>query len=256
MAVAITLFDMFPAFSLNNCPNRFIVNAIFFAKFAIRFVATSMASAHLAHLRLGKFCLPIPFTEALPTLIYHISMIVLDRAKEEMVRVNTGTIVTFMKCTKAIWYWAEVQLPTHAMSAGVMSRSIMCVDYSIAIRGTSLPNPTFIRRASGNVVPETDRYWYTLVMTDDKANRHSFDKISSTASHIGNWRREPTTAQAKSRRIRARFTEWKFELKGIRVMLRHVNSPFLTLTTPPSDSRRCGGNLLQSLIIVQMNEVT
>jgi hypothetical protein len=53
----------------------------------------------------------------------------------------------------------------------------------------------------------------------------------------------PATAMAVS--------VWNFVRGRVRGMLCHVNSSFQLLTTPPSDSSRCGGNSFPASIVPQ-----
>lgn len=182
---------------------------------------------------------------ALSALIYHVGHIVLMRAKREVRRIHASGIVADVQdasAMKAVTFrdWAIVQFIAKAMRGYLLvSNSKLPVSMNVTARA---PFPTFIWAVLNNLCPEpfdvrgNGGLW---MMARQKWNGLALDVTARCLCPGGYLGGLTATALAQL---------WGF----VRGILRHVNSSFQLLTTPPSDSRRCGGNCFAAPIIAQM----
>lgn len=190
----------------------------------------------------GEACVRVVFAARgiLPALCDHIPHIVCVSSEKEMAWIDTGSNVAMMKNVKAIGDGANMNLIRKAMRLDCRSRDSQ---RSIAIHCAACPQPAFIWAALVYFLPEALQNGATAMMPTQKAIGFTFYQsligfvilvyacfLSATTVAITVWNFKC--------RIMGRACE-KRELWG---MLLHVNSPFMTLTTPRDDSSHRLGN--------------
>lgn len=184
---------------------------------------------NLNYLFIGKYSSAVlhAFCISFATFLHHILHIVFRRANKEVRGITAKWRVAFVANKQAFWDGAIGQLVGDSMRRKMLA--IIVLEFAVSLNNGGLPQPTVIFSEDVNVRPKawSKGYFKTLgVMT-----RNIF---SLTTRLFGYFERLTTTTLTQRGKM-------KFELREARGMILHVNSPFVTLTTPQDGStHRCG----------------
>lgn len=239
-----SLRHMLPFSTMNYVCNRGSSQAISRSKFIYGDVTLGILLAYLRNLSGGKFYAWCAFPACLSilrNLIYHVVCV---RAKKEVRGIAAGRVVAAMKHSHSLRNVAMRYFISGAVSTNI--RAVLARHlYSAVTFGflVALPLPTVIRAKNTNARPQTFRQWLgrliAKLMTGDESDWFALDMAESLAVLLSQVGFLSATAVA--------ITVRDF----VRGMILHVNSPFLTLTTPQDGSTHRCGNYIPASIIPQ-----
>jgi hypothetical protein len=209
---------MGPLPAMHDAVNVALPYAKFLAERGLRF-ALRGAPAYLSNLFSSKFGLWISFAMSVRAVVstfgVSIGVVFCKCTEPKMIRIHAQSIVSagaIVEYTCAVGDRAKVNLPGEAMSVqGMPSRTKPAITIR---RRESLPNPTFVNRTRGDVLPKTFLCWYeaTIPMPLDKTTRSPLDVPAPGVCLFDDVGFLPTTAVA--------ITVWDF----VRGMICHVNT--------------------------------
>jgi hypothetical protein len=201
------------------------------------------ALSRFNHLFVCEFSVRMVRAMHLPILSNFIRYVIVICSQKQVTRIATGRVIALVQHPKSFWYWAMRQLPGDPMGRDNM---MVNLDLPVALAASiSLPFPTIIRAENLHLRPEMLRKrrgtTETRVMPVNKPKWFTFHMTAPVFVSCCNGGLFAATTVAKA--------VWGV----VRGIIHGVNSPFLTLTTPPNDSTRCGGNFIgcYSFIIPQ-----
>lgn len=145
---------MRPISSIFDSPDSLLINLIFYSQDSC-FSTVNQLTSNFFNLIFCKLCACIIFTISvrLPTFFKHISHIVGLRAKKQMSRIATGSIITMMQHTKVVGDRAISQKPSK--SVGFVGRSFMLKEAVSLLVSTSCPIPAIIRANFFDLSPKS-----------------------------------------------------------------------------------------------------
>lgn len=177
-------------------------------------------------------------------------------AKKKMAGINALGIVAFMAYLQAVWYRAICQFVAEAMRLifAAINRKPSISPSACSL----LPFPAFTLSACIYLAPEPLSWIGVIgnaqpvVMAFYKAMWVVRNGAVAIVSELGNWRVLPTSTLAFAIGREQSTLRYPRSIIGYVFgkgwgMIHDVNSSFRLLTTPPSDSRRCGGNFIREL---------
>lgn len=226
---------MFPDFAAKYLPDKRHADAKTLSNDSRNYIMCQYAN--LNYIAFDQLSTRVSLTDhsGLPAFLFAIVHVVFVRAKKEVCRIDTAGIVAFMKAIKTSRDCAVMKLIRKTMG---QSRLVLHFECAIALAvGSCRPLPAFVGAALANFGPESFLRRSSLnshlaAMTGQEAHGVAFAVTASFRSHFSDW--SGITAAA--------FAEFYRGL--VRGMIVHVNSPFMTLTTPPDGSNRRGGNFI------------
>lgn len=197
----------------------------------VLFLALCIALANSSNLVLRKFCgVDVTTFERLAsTLLLSVNGVIAVCSKPEMRRIYAISDVTCVANQYAIWDRAIMQFIRKTMCAHLfywMRKAKLPVSSAC---NCSDPQPAFVRAALIYGVPKAFYGRKTSMMTRSKMNRLPFNVSALAIVFIGD--AYFSTAATFAITV-GDFFEGKLELDQLWGMLWHVNSPFMTLTTP------------------------
>lgn len=230
---------MLPCFAPKQCAHDSRGDTIFGSQFSVQHTARSVAATRLYDLLLGKFGGRMVFAMIMATLRYLVGNVVCMCSGKKMRWVTARRIVTLMTNYGFAGDWAIGQFVSNAVrqkSGAALFANAYPAIAKIAL-GT-LPFPTVNRPKRLNLQPKAFSEWLKSgVVSVDVVQWLALDPSATLIGCVSYARFLSATTAA--------ITVWDF----VRGMILHVNSPFLTLTTPQDGStHRCGNYLPVSII--------
>ncbi len=136
---------MLPGFALNNIVNGTFLNPVFATKFFKSVVSGFVESSDRANSAVIKFCQMLfgSFCFVLSAPFNHVVHVVLVKTKIEVIRVCAGSVVAFMKDTKAMIavVFGYFSVMNHPRKSVGFNLSVLTPNGSVPKRLTSIGGP-------------------------------------------------------------------------------------------------------------------
>lgn len=236
---------MLPCFAPKQCAHDSRGDTILGSQFSVQHTARSVAATRFYDLLFSEFGGRMVFAMIMTTLRYLVGNVVCMCSGKKMSGVTARRIVTLMTNYDFAGDWAIGQFISNAVrqkSGTALFANAYPAIARIAL-GT-LPFPTVIRPKHLNLQPKAFSEWLKPgVVSIDVVQWFASNPSAAFIGCVG----YACLLSASTMAI----TVWDFVGGFVRGMILHVNSPFLTLTTPRDGSTHRRGNYLPASIIPQ-----